>query len=137
MYVFSNIQYDTSPMNILIYAKMITEPFIKNWLLGKLAVFVSEIINMSTSPLTFRMRASNLFLFELKFKCAATSLFKFVLRIAFKWLISFITFRFIFCTFIESRFRLRGNWDITQSRDLTIILGLSNHVLFLGLPPIP
>ena len=76
-------------MNILIYTKRITEPFIKNWLLGKLSsVFVSEIINKSTSPLTFCMRALNLLVFELKFKCVATSLFKFALRIGFKWLIS-------------------------------------------------
>ena len=52
--------------------------FIKNVVLGKLSsIFVSEKISKSTSPLTFCMRAWNLFLSELIFKCATTSLFKF------------------------------------------------------------
>ena len=58
-------------------------------LLGKLSsIFVSEIINKSTSPLTFRMRASNLFLIEMMFKCATTNLFKLISQINFKWLMS-------------------------------------------------
>ena len=62
-------------MKISIYTKRITEDLYQNM------TFRKTIIN-------FCMRASNLFLMELKFKCAITSLFKFILRITFKWLIS-------------------------------------------------
>ena len=45
-------------------------------------------IDHSTSLPTFCMRASNLFLIKLIFKCTTSSLFKFILRVRFKWLIS-------------------------------------------------
>lgn len=53
-----------------------------------LVIFFTENISKSTSPLTFRMRTSNLFLIEMMFKCATTHLFKLISQINFKWLIS-------------------------------------------------
>lgn len=59
--------------------------FFKNWPIGKLSPnFVSQTIRISTLPVIWSTRFSNLFLNELILKCAITNLFMLRLRIMFK-----------------------------------------------------
>ena len=92
--IFPNIKQNSATINVSIYSKRITKPFYKKLTFWKLSsIFVSDNISKSTLLLISFTADSNLFLIEFILRRAKMSLFRLLLRMYFKWLVSLVSLK--------------------------------------------